>query len=487
MSIPVAELLSQRGEQRGLRILNRRKKRQEQVKDHLPQNTAIYEERLANLHRRIKKIGENPDPTKPAANKIRYELEAKELDRLLEAWKTGAHPFGGMGRAMGFEPWSAIPAADRSTPYNAKKYFSIVERQGFNENSCDRTIAIIPMILNGDYPPPDVISTTNQECYPIYLAYQSLANLLGVPLLSLDRPPVFDEKALIYVAHQIEEETDFYETTYPGHKLNWDMIIEQQEATRLFWDIQHDIYQLKKRKPCPMAGRESFREIAPPGWEDREFWLQYWRDYRDQLHEKSETGNVPSKLWGTEEKLRLMWAVSGPFFYDPFTFLDRLGVSVPIWTWSDQTEKMAGREPTTGDETQFGRKLTPLEEMARGRKWGWGDRSHYYVDSIITTCKDLELDGIVYFKQTGCSPTMSLGAIVSDRADHELGIPTLEVEARQLDQRGFNPKQFLSTLVEFCNICLGKKHLPPLTNKDLLKAGYDDPSQFYTAVTWDSF
>ena len=70
----------------------------------------------------------------------------------------------------------------------------------------------------------------------------------------------------------------------------------------------------------------------------------------------AETGNVPSKIWGTEEKLRLMWAVSGPYYYDPFTFLNRLGISVPIWTWSDETEKMAGREPTTGDE-EFGRKL----------------------------------------------------------------------------------------------------------------------------------
>ena len=87
MSIPNAERLAQMKEQRGLRILDRRKDVKERVKDRLPKNTAVYEERLANLHRRIKKITENPDPTKPIANKDRYELEANNLGKMIEAWK----------------------------------------------------------------------------------------------------------------------------------------------------------------------------------------------------------------------------------------------------------------------------------------------------------------------------------------------------------------------------------------------------------------
>jgi len=487
MVIPRAEYLARRGEQQGLRIVQRRNGVKERIKDRLPKNLASYEERIANLQRRIKNITDNPDPTKPAANKVRYELEAKDLIKMLDAWKTGSRPFGGLGSAMGFESWGGVRYADRSSPQAAKKYFDIMERQGFNANSCDRTIAIIPLIMTGDYPPPDVLSTINFECYPLYLAWESLANLLGIPLMCLDRPPVFDEKALGYLARQIQEQIDYLEEAFPGHKLDWGEVEENQQAGHEFWQIQHELYELRKRTPCPISGREAFRESAVPGGEDKYFWLQYWRDYRDQLYENAETGNVPSRLWGVDEKLRLMWAVSGPFFYDPFTFLNRLGVSVPIWTWSDETEKMAGREPTVGDLEPFGRKLTPLEEMARNWKFGWGDRSHFFVNSIITTCRDLDLDGIIYFKQMGCSPTMPLGGIVSERAERELGIPTIEIEARQLDQRGFNPKDLLTKLVEFSNVCLARKHLPPLTKKDLEKAGYDDPAQFYTAATWNSF
>ena len=149
-----------------------------------------------------------------------------------------------------------------------------------------------------------------------------------------------------------------------------------------------------------------------------------------------------------------------------------------IWLWSDDTEKKAGREAVVGDLEPFGRKLTSLEEVARRYKFGWGDQSDYYVNSIIKTCQELDLDGIVYFKQPGCSPTMALGGIVSERAERELGIPTVEIEARQIDQRGFDPRALLSKLVDFCNVCLARKHMPALTPKELEKAGYNEPAQF---------
>ncbi len=482
MAIPVADQLAKRGEQQGLRIQERRKGVKERVRDRLPKNLSNMEARIAKLEGRVKRIEENPDPTKPAANKFLYQAEANSHRRLIEGWKTGKPPciaaVGVPVGTMGFRGWNGIVAADKSSPEEAKMYFDIMERQGYNSNSCDRTIALIPMVLTGQYPPPDVIVTANWECYPLYLAFQSLANLLGIPLLSIDRPPVFDERGLAYMTHQIGEAIKYLEWMFPGHKYDEDRLIEQQEYQRLFWEVERDIHKLRKLKPCPIAGVENFREQAPG--------LEYRRLYRDQLYENAEKGNVPCKIWGTEEKLRLLWTVSGPFFYNPFTFLDRLGVSVPMWTWSDDTEKKAGREPVVGDERPFGRKLKPLEEEARSIKYGWGDRSHYYVNSIITTCKELDLDGIVYFKQTGCSPTMPLGGIVSERAERELGIPTMEIEARQLDQRGFNPRELLTNLVDFANVCLARKHLPPLTQKDLEKAGYNEPEQFYNAATWDS-
>ena len=153
------------GDKQGLRIQERRQAVKARVKDHLPKNVAKMEARAERMERRVKKIEENPDPTKPAANKILYKTQAEEIRKLIKAWKTEDPPFagGGLVRPMGFQRWDAITAADRSTYEEAKRYFDIMERQGFNANSCDRTIALIPMTLMGNYPPPDWVLTTNFE------------------------------------------------------------------------------------------------------------------------------------------------------------------------------------------------------------------------------------------------------------------------------------------------------------------------------------
>ncbi len=56
--------------------------------------------------------------------------------------------------------------------------------------------------------------------------------------------------------------------------------------------------------------------------------------------------------------------------------------------------------------------------------------------------------------------------------EQEAGIPTLMIEGRQLDQRGFNEREFLGKLVDFANVCLARKHMPALTKNEVEKAGY---------------
>ncbi len=204
--------------------------------------------------------------------------------------------------------------------------------------------------------------------------------------------------------------------------------------------------------------------------------LDAQRAYLEEMQEKAARGFSSTERFGVEERARVAWCTSSTFYYDPWTFLEKLGVSTPVWIVDGTDELKSGRAPVCG-EPEFGRKLKPLEEVARGGgAIGWGDRGHYYLNSIINTCKDLELDGIIYFQQTGCTPTMSGGGILAERSERELGIPTLQLEGRQVDVSGFNEKAFLSQLVDFTNVCLSRKHLPPVSQKELEKAGYTDGS-----------
>lgn len=86
--------------------------------------------------------------------------------------------------------------------------------------------------------------------------------------------------------------------------------------------------------------------------------LKMKSDYLKALPAEKGVGTV------SEEKLRVMWAISGPFYSDPFRFLEERGVSVPYWHIGAGSRISGCRYPNYGDESEYGRKLTPFEEEA---------------------------------------------------------------------------------------------------------------------------
>ena len=69
--------------------------------------TAYFEYELARDERRIKKISENTDPTKPKSNILLYECDKDLRIEQINAVKEGKPPFcqiynGPMARGMGF-------------------------------------------------------------------------------------------------------------------------------------------------------------------------------------------------------------------------------------------------------------------------------------------------------------------------------------------------------------------------------------------------
>jgi hypothetical protein len=91
--------------------------------------------------RRIKKIRDNPDPTKPQSNIMLYELERdfrmEQRQAVEEGKPIGAASIGGLTRALGMVPWDAIMAADRTFGEAATRYFEIIRKEGMPEHTCD--------------------------------------------------------------------------------------------------------------------------------------------------------------------------------------------------------------------------------------------------------------------------------------------------------------------------------------------------------------
>jgi hypothetical protein len=87
--------------------------------------------------------------------------------------------------------------------------------------------------------------------------------------------------------------------------------------------------------------------------------LEYLETWRDEMLEEAEKGISVIK-----EKLRLLWIVTGPFYFNPFQVLGRGGVTVPALQIRWMPRLFGIKYAIFGDETEYGRKLSPLEEQA---------------------------------------------------------------------------------------------------------------------------
>lgn len=115
--------------------------------------------------------------------------------------------------------------------------------------------------------------------------------------------------------------------------------------------------------------------------------------------------------------------------------------------------------PMCGDTEEFGRKLTPLEEVARMMLYNsWGGGGDRWIRDTVAACRQFHADGLVQFEQTGCQPVLGMAQFVSKRLEEELGIPTWNVEGRQL--LGHSERvdaEFMAGLEAFVNLCFQRK------------------------------
>ncbi len=107
-----------------------------------------------------------------------------------------------------------------------------------------------------------------------------------------------------------------------------------------------------------------------------------------------------------------------------------------------------------------GRKLTPLEKQAANAiSQDWARTGSHWVDVMLWTCKDLQIDAIINYNVFGCSATLPLKQVVQERAEKELGIPTLQLEGKCYDPSYADEATITAKLNEFIDMCISKKGL----------------------------
>ena len=414
----------------------------------------FYEEYLTKLQNRLKKLDQNPESGRLKSNRLRYENAIELTLEQLKAWEEkrpfsdgGGFVAGSLTRAMGFTPGGSVTTALQTR--RPEKYLEYARTEGLPvDSSCDMAMMPFAMMECGDVPMEDLAVCDQHACTPMKLRGIHVAHTSETLTYYLDIPFEQNDDSLKHVTDQLYEFIEFAERQFPGIKYDESKLLKMQAIEEESLRYTEEIYHLLKNRPCPIGGLDAFSGMdatTPKA-------LEYLRARRDEVAERVEKGigAVP------EEKLRLLWAVTRPFFMNPFKVLAKWGVVVPVH-YSGPISMWA---PLPARKIWEGRTLSPMEKVAAHCLLDqWGHTGSRWVDDMIWLCRDLQLDGIINYCMLGCTATLGLKKLVEDGAERELNIPTLQLEGKQWDSMYANEAMITAKLDDFAQMCLARKGL----------------------------
>ena len=421
---------------------------------------------LQKYERRVEKVKATPDPRKLKSNLLIYELERDDLRAKLKAGEDGYPPISSylwpppLLKSLGFYYWDQEGMADRMNPEQVNSYLQKAREYGFPDQICDRTILKVMPLIMGEYPKLSLAIEVNSDCYNLPITNAIVAEYMDIPRYFYDIPYEVSEDSLKYLVDQLWEIKELGEKI-SGVEYDEDKHKEMQRLDKGWFEVYRELNNLKRQKPSPWPSSEVFKESRMPSYYfDPPRCLEVWQTYLEEIKERARKGITSTK----DEKVRLMLTVSGPFYWlDFFTYLEDRGASIIHWQIG-HSSRMAGVNNELdayelwGDETEYGRKLSPMEDDARiSSRMAWGLLGKNWVEDIMQVCKEYELDGIIYFQQWGCTVSEGLAQITAEETEKRLGIPTLILEGRQLIQEIFNPDDIKSKLDAFIDLCKERK------------------------------
>jgi benzoyl-CoA reductase/2-hydroxyglutaryl-CoA dehydratase subunit BcrC/BadD/HgdB len=413
-----------------------------------------FELEVKKWAQRIKRIEEDPDPTKLKSNRYLYELFLEEAEERLEAWNQGK-PFcdhiGPLTRAMGFYSTGNVEAAFATT--QPKKYLARAVELGLPVGtSCDMSMMPFAMIECGDLPSLNLnICEGTAPCTPmkmrsIYIMYKGKG--LTYPI---DIGIEGDEANFNYMLDQLHGFIDFAERI-PGIKYDEDRLKEFQVYEEAGRALCYEMFEILKNKPAPISGKDTLRLGLRPTQVYTAKAVKALEARRDELAERVAKGiaAVPG------EKARLVWTMTNPVFMDVFKVLANQKIAVltqyegePMRRWAPlprkEPEWLTRRMP-----------LKPLENIAANSALGI-KTAQEWVDGLIWVCRSLGADGIVNYNMVGCTEILGIRKLVDERAQDELGIPTLQLDGKQWDDSFADEKTITTQLNEFVALVLGKQ------------------------------
>ncbi|MBI5584728.1 MAG: 2-hydroxyacyl-CoA dehydratase [Deltaproteobacteria bacterium] len=359
--------------------------------------------------------------------------------------------------AMGLFPYypeqfaalCAVRRKEAGGEKEAVRFARLAEQAGYSSDLCGYERVVSGYVINGDLAdaplggmaPPDLMVTTSSICDVRLKWFEDMAQRLGVPLFTLDRPErVIDRirqhplpHEVRYYRSQLEDFLTFV-TEHTGIAYDQDRLNECLDWAYRTNELRLQILELRKAVPSPMGSADSFATIYPGMYcSGTAKAYDFYKALHDEVKGRVDAGRGQIM----NEKFRLLWygiplwfnmsifntfeAIGGVFAYEP---------AYNPWPWP-------ARQPED-----------PLTEIAV-RTLSLGSSMTSMIQSLVEQCQEYGIAGGVLAYLLTCRPVYLPGLEIRRVFEEQLGIPSVLIECDLVDERSYSEAQVRTRLDAF--------------------------------------
>jgi benzoyl-CoA reductase/2-hydroxyglutaryl-CoA dehydratase subunit BcrC/BadD/HgdB len=373
-------------------------------------------------------------------------ITAKEHNKMV-AWITSGGPVEPL-ISMGVIPiYPENYGAMIGASHMGVQLCEIAEQMGYSRDLCAYARADIAASatkggpIPGGLPRPDFLVCCNNICGTVLKWYEVLARYFKVPLFIYDTPFIhteFSDEAKQYVRQQTHEYLRFLEEQ-TGKKPDEDRLKEVGRLSVKAMHLWQEVLDTCMHKPAPMTAFDAFFHLALiVTLRGKQEVIDYYTELLGELKGRMADGigMVPN------EKYRLLWD------------------NLPIWfktRWL--SDKFASHDAALVASTYtnaWSSVAHLIDENDLIGSLGIATSSIYINISIDRMLSELgqmikkyDVDGLVMHSNRSCKP-YSLGQYdIQKMVMKEFGIPSLILEADQVDERNFSESQIETRIDAF--------------------------------------
>jgi benzoyl-CoA reductase/2-hydroxyglutaryl-CoA dehydratase subunit BcrC/BadD/HgdB len=303
--------------------------------------------------------------------------------------------------------------------------------------------------IPGGLPRPDFLVCCNNICGTVVKWYEVLARHFKVPLYVYDTPFIhaeFSDEAKKYVKQQTFEYIGFLEEQ-TGRKVDLDRLTEVGRLSVRAMKLWQKVLDTGAHRPAPMTAFDAFFHLALiVTLRGKQVVIDYYDELLKELNEHiaQGIGMVPN------EKYRLLWD------------------NLPLWfktRWLSDKFASHNAALVASTYTNAWCSIVDLiDENDLAGSLGLASSSIYInisIDRMLSELgamiKKFDVDGMVMHSNRSCKP-YSLGQYDIQRmVMKEFGIPSLIIEADQVDERNFSESQVETRIDAFMETIKGRK------------------------------